>query len=114
MALVAGSGPVWAEGWALRAGDDALTEADARALTANRTLTFYDDGQARYLADGRYAWIYSEANGGGTATGHFTVRDDGAVCVALDNGRSRCDLYVRSAGRLVLITETGGRFPVRP
>ncbi|MEM8741116.1 MAG: hypothetical protein AAGE13_06415 [Pseudomonadota bacterium] len=112
-ALGALGSPAVADGWSLRIGDTALTASEAQVLTTDSTLTYYDDGQSRYYADGRYAWVYSAENGGASIPGRFEVRDDGAVCVEFDSGRARCDLFVRAGGRLVLITEAGDRFPVR-
>lgn len=101
-----------AQDWAIRDGDTRLTRAQAHDLTAGRTLVFYDDGQSKFSVGGSYSYTY--ANGGGTAFGQFTVLDDGQICIAYNNGFSRCDLYVRNKGRLVLLTEKGERFPVRP
>ena len=103
-----------AEEWKLRADDLPLTQDEARALTSDTTLSFYDDGQSRYFSDGRYTYTYSEKNGGGTAYGRFAVQDDGSVCVTYPNGFGRCDLYVMAGERLVLINQKGERYPVRP
>lgn len=99
--------------WPLRDGDVPLSRADLLELEG-RTLVFYDDGQSRYLPDGAYSYTYSSANGGGTAHGTYRIAEDGSICTDFRNGFSRCDLYVRSAGRLVLINEKGERYPVRP
>jgi hypothetical protein len=105
--------PVLAADWALRAGDEPLDRAALDAL-AGQTLTFYDDGRSMYSAGGSYSYTYSQANGGGTAFGTYRLAKDGSVCVAFRNGFSRCDLYVRNGDRLILITEAGERYPVRP
>lgn len=34
--------------------------------------------------------------------------------MTFDNGRDRSDKFVENAGRLVLLTDAGDRFPVRP
>lgn len=101
-----------AQAWALRDDDTLLTRDDVSELTAGRTLTFFDDGQSTFSVGGSYSYTY--ANGGGTAFGRFQVQDDGQVCIAYRNGFSRCDRYVRSLGKLVLLTEKGERFPIRP
>ncbi len=77
-------------------------------------LVFYDDGQAQFSPDGGYAYTLSDINGGATSFGTYQLSDDGVVCVTYENGLSRCDLYVKSGDRLVVITQEGGRFPVRP
>ena len=46
--------------------------------------------------------------------GRYTISDDSTVCIDFDNGFSRCDMYVRSGEKLVLLTEDGLRFPIRP
>ena len=99
--------------WSVRPGDLPLGPEELEAL-AGRTLTFYDDGQSRFSAGGAYSYTYSAANGGGTAFGTYSIAEDGSVCIAYRNGFSRCDLYVRSGERLILIDEKGDRYPVRP
>lgn len=105
--------PAMAAEWSLRSGDNPFTPEEAAALEG-RTLTFYDDGRSKYEAGGVYSYTYSEVNGGGTAWGEYRVMPDGSICVDFQNGFDRCDLFVRAGGRLVLITEDGERYPVRP
>lgn len=102
-----------AAGWNLREGDRPFDNAELAALPG-QSYRFYDDGRSDYGNEGNYSYTYSAANGGGTAWGHYHIAEDGSVCVTFENGRSRCDLYVRNEGRIVLITETGERYPVRP
>lgn len=110
-ALVIAARPVAAEEWNLRDTDIPLTSAQVAALTAGRTLTFHDDGQSKFSVSGAYSYTYG--NEGGTAFGRFTVEKDGRVCIDFTNGRQRCDLYVKSGGLLMMISERGDRFPVR-
>lgn len=100
-----------AQDWAELDGDTRMTGQALADLTNGHVLTFYDDGQSSYGADGSYSYTYA---GGDSATGRFSITDDGLVCVAFDNGRSRCDRFVQSRGRVVLLTAKGDRFPVRP
>ena len=103
--------PVAAEGWNLRDSDQVL-DADALARIADGgSLTYYDDGVSQFSAGGAYSYTY--ANNGGTAFGSFRVQTDGVICIDYRNGFSRCDLYVRNGGRLVLLTEDGERYPVK-
>ncbi len=106
------AGTAQAADWNLRAGDEPLAR-DALNGLAGRTLTFYDDGQSRYSAGGSYSYTYSKENGGGTAFGTYHIAEDGSICTEFRNGFSRCDLFVHSKGRLVLIDEKGNRYPVR-
>ena len=110
IALLALATPGFAADWPLRDGDVPLDPAAIDAL-AGRTLTFYDDGQSRYSAGGSYSYTYSS---GDSAFGTYDVADDGSICVTFRNGFGRCDLYVQNNGRLILITEDGERYPVRP
>lgn len=105
--------PASAADWRLRSGDRPFDQAELAALQG-QSYTFYDDGRSEYGPEGRYSYTYSAANGGGTVWGDYHIAEDGSVCVGFANGRSRCDLFVRNAGRVILITETGQRFPVRP
>ena len=91
--------------------DVALTREEVLALTHNRQVIFYEGGQSRYSVGGAYSYTYQ---GGGTAFGRFEVGQDGVVCIDFRNGRSRCDQFVHSHGRLVMITQSGDRFPIRP
>ena len=81
-------------------------------LIEGRTLTFFDNGQSKFSVGGAYSYTY--ANGGGTAFGAYDVAEDGTVCIAFRNGFGRCDRYVQSGGRVVMLTEKGERFPIRP
>lgn len=76
-----------------------------------RIVEFYDGGQAVFAMDGRYS--YSGGALGPPVTGVWQVHNDGLVCLRLDNGTARCDTFVRSADRLVVIDGSGTRIPVR-
>ncbi len=102
-----------AQEFALRAGDEVFDRAGLTAEVNGRTLVFFDDGQSKFSAGGAYSYTYSEVNGGSTQFGSFTVMDDGIICIVYRNGFDRCDMYVRSNGRLVVLTEEGDRYPVR-
>ena len=107
--LVAGAAQ--AEGFALRATDVVLDDAGLGLLADGARLTYFDDGVALFSAGGAYSYTY--ANDGGTAFGRFRVGDGGQICIDFRNGAARCDVYVRNAGRLTLLTEDGRRFPVK-
>ena len=100
-----------AQDWVTRQGDLLLDPAGLQAALIEQDIVFYDRGRSEYFSDGRYAYTY---DGGGTAHGTYSIREDSTVCVDFDNGFSRCDLFVRDGQRLVLITEKGERFPIRP
>lgn len=102
--------PAVAQGWAVRSGDEALTGAALRAVIEGQELVFFDDGRSKFSAGGSYSYTY--ANGGGTAFGAWRIDGD-AVCIAFRNGFARCDRYVRSGARVVMLTQKGERFPVR-
>lgn len=104
--------PVAAQSFDLRDGDERIARQEMTERLSGQTVRFFDDGASEYYADGRYTYTY--ANNGGTAYGYWRVEDEGAVCVEFVNGFSRCDLYVRNDGRLILLDEKGNRFPVRP
>lgn len=99
--LIAGSGFV-------QAADQALTEAQLEALIVGKTATFGDGGRATYRTNGTYQF----RAGSQVYRGKYTV-GDGMVCVLFDNGRSRCDRYVKSGNGYVLINQSGGRFPAK-
>ena len=111
VALVLLAAPALAQEWKLRDGDVPLEPGALAERLVGRTVTFYDDGQSYYFPDGRYTYTYA---GGGVAYGYFRLGEGGTVCVEFVNGFSRCDRYVRAGARLVLLTEDGERFPVRP
>ena len=101
-----------ADNWAVQETDKILSRDAVQALTTGRTMIFYDDGQSKYSAGGAYSYTYAS---GESAFGTYAIEDDGTVCIAYRNGFGRCDRYVESAsGRIVLLTQDGLRFPVRP
>jgi len=102
--------PVAAQDWNLRSTDEILSAEEIGASIIGRTLTFYDDGQSKFSAGGSYSYTY---DGGGTAFGTFEIGSGGVICISYPNGFSRCDKYVRSGDRVVVLTEDGERFPVR-
>lgn len=108
-ALLLLAGPLSAAEWPTKPGDVPLTSQELDAL-AGRTLTFHDDGQSKYSEGGAYSYTYSS---GDSAFGTYSIAEDGSVCIAFRNGFSRCDLYVRSGDRLILIDEKGDRYPVK-
>ncbi|MFK7836040.1 MAG: hypothetical protein AB8B60_07460 [Sulfitobacter sp.] len=92
--------------------DDApLSREDVIAMTKRDVVEFYEGGQSRYDPDGAYSYTYQS---GGTAFGAFEVGPDGVICIQFQNGRGRCDRFVRSHGRIVMITQSGDRYPIRP
>ncbi len=103
-----------AQDWALRDGDAPLDAAAVATRIVGTELHFYDDGLSRHHAGGSYSYTYSAQNGGGTAFGQFEVAADGTVCIRFRNGFDRCDRYVENGTRLVLLTEEGERYPIRP
>ncbi len=103
---------VQAGDWDVRQTDRPFEEHELAALPG-QSFVFFDDGEAAFGADGAYSYTYSAANGGGTLWGSYHIGPDGSVCIDFVNGFSRCDLYVHSGNRVVLITETGERYPVR-
>lgn len=109
--LLLGPLPVLSQDWALRDSDRILTQAEVAALTQGRTLVFYDDGQSKFSAGGAYSYTYAS---GDSAFGRYDVAADGTVCIAYRNGFARCDRYVDSGGGIVMLTEKGERYPLRP
>lgn len=102
---------LWAADFQLLKDDIALSREEVVEMTDRQVLTFYEGGKSRYSADGSYSYTYDQ---GATAFGDFTVGSDGVICIAYQNGRTRCDRFVRSHGRLVMLTEDGQRFAIRP
>ncbi|WP_300071872.1 hypothetical protein [uncultured Ruegeria sp.] len=102
--------PLWAAEWLTKPGDVPLNPEELDGL-AGRTLTFYDDGQSKFSAGGAYSYTYAS---GESAFGTYSIAEDGSVCIQYRNGFGRCDLFVRSSDRLILINAKGERYPVRP
>ena len=106
--------PATAQDWDIRPTDGRFDAEGVAAAVTARVLTFYDDGQSRFSPGGAYSYTYSAANGGSSQFGTWEAGEDGQIWIAYRNGLSRCDLYVEADGRLVVLTEDGGRYPVRP
>lgn len=105
------AGPAAAQDWATRAGDERLSAGELQAFLTAGAIRFYDGGRSEYGPGSSYAYVYADD---GRAEGRYRIGKDGAVCVDFANGFSRCDLFVRNAGRMVLIDRKGARFPVKP
>ncbi|MEM9577574.1 MAG: hypothetical protein AAF999_11245 [Pseudomonadota bacterium] len=103
--------PLSAAEWAFRDSDEILTREEVEVLTAGQTIVFYDEGRSKYSVGGSYSYTYAS---GESAFGQYSIAADGTVCIAYRNGFGRCDRYVRSGGRIILLTESGLRFPIRP
>ncbi|MEX0282223.1 MAG: hypothetical protein AB3N13_13650 [Arenibacterium sp.] len=100
----------FAQDWALRDGDVVFDQQALSALSEGAALTFFDDGTSRFSAGGSYSYTYAS---GESAFGRFEIGENGQICIQFRNGFGRCDTYVRNAGRIVLLTEKGERYPVR-
>lgn len=109
--LILVPGALWAQSWNLYANDTVLTEHEIATRIEGQTLVFYDNGQSVFGPDGGYSYTY---DGGGTSFGQYRVEGDGIICIDFENGWSRCDKYVRSDQRLILLTADGERYPIRP
>ena len=105
------SGPAMAADWKMRAGDKVFATEALQARLSGQTLVFFDDGRSVYGADGQYSYTYG---GGGTWEGRWTAGEDSAVCVTFVTEVTRCDRIVENAGKLVVLTDKGERFPVKP
>ncbi len=101
-----------AQDFQLRDSDTAVPVEALKARLSGQIISFYDDGKSEFYEDGRYTYTYGGE--GGTAYGYWKITADGTVCIDYVNGWSRCDMYVQSGDRLVLITDAGDRFPIRP
>ena len=99
-----------AEGWATRPGDSRFGAEELAAFLATHEVRFYDGGQSFYGPGDAYAYVY---DGGYRAEGRYRIEADGSVCVAFENGFSRCDLYVRAGSRVLVIDQKGDRYPLR-
>ncbi len=109
--LICAASPVLAQDWNLRKADILLDRAGAEALTAGNTLTFIGDGEARYSVGGSYSYTFEDDSD--TVFGLFRIEPDGRICVDFRDGYRRCDFYVVNDSVLLMLTEKGGRFPVR-
>jgi len=105
------AGGAQAQDWALRDGDTSLDSAAIEAQVIGQKIVFYDNGESRFSPGGAYSYTYYQ---GGTAYGVFRVEADGVICIDYRNGFGRCDKYVRNGDALVLLTESGERYPIRP
>jgi hypothetical protein len=109
--LILVSPSAFAGEWDVRDGDRLLSRDEVDALTAGRTIAFYDDGRSKYSVGGAYSYTYAS---GESAYGRYAIAEDGTVCVYYRNGFDRCDRFVENGDRIVLLTEKGLRFPIRP
>lgn len=95
----------------IRTSDQLMDAAQMGQLLNGQQIEFFDGSKSHYASDGTYYYTYTDD--GPEWTGRFKVSDNSRVCVDFDNGSSRCDQFVISGDRVVLVTEDGLRFPVR-
>ena len=96
-----------------RPSDTLLDGVGMSEWVIGQTHEFFDGGRSFFSISGIYTYTYAD---GGVAYGTWEMPQDGSdgvVCTHFRHGFSRCDRYVQSNGRLLLITEDGERFPVR-
>lgn len=74
-------------------------------------MTYSDNSTARFSPEGSYS--YTDRNGLIVDFGSFDLARNGQVCVDIQNGYRRCNLFVRRNGILIMLRDKGGRFPVR-
>lgn len=94
-----------------RPSDVTFTEQGLESLITDAMVRFQDGSVAEYFRDRNY--VYTAGDGRTSYHGTWEVYDGGQVCVRFDNGFARCDTYVRSANKMVLILASGDRYPVR-
>ncbi|MGP1356703.1 hypothetical protein [Roseicyclus sp.] len=104
--------PVVAQTLDTRPGDALIPVADLDARLRGRELVYFDGGVSHFYNDGRYTYAY-DGGAGGYAYGYFEIEAESTVCVRFITGAARCDAMVENAGRLILITAAGDRFPIR-
>ena len=104
--------PAVAQSVDTRSHDTLIPASDLDDLLRGQELIFFDDGVSHFYNDGRYTYAY-DLGEGGYAYGYFEITDDSTVCVDFITGAARCDALVENDGRLILITGSGDRFPVR-
>jgi hypothetical protein len=90
--------------------DEKFDQTALTELLVGKTITFYDKGQSDFQPDGKYSYTYFE---GDSAYGEFLIGNDSSVCIAFENGFSRCDTYVMNNDRLVMIATDGERYPIK-
>lgn len=105
--------PLAAQDYAMRASDTVPSAADLSSLILDRDLEYFDGGTSRYNADGTYAWTFGENNGGETHPGTHRFGDNATLCITYETGAERCDMFVQSGERLVLLSDDGQRYPIR-
>ncbi|MCT4556685.1 MAG: hypothetical protein N4A61_01370 [Pelagimonas sp.] len=103
---------LFAQDYPMRAGDVRIAPDALEKRLSGRDLIYYDNGRSRYYDDGRYSYTFDGDTAESTG-GYWTVTPAGLVCAEFITGQSRCDLFVENAGRLVLIDQTGARYPVK-
>lgn len=103
--------PGFSADWNIRPWDEIMELDEVQTRLVGQDVLFMDGSIASYGSDGRYIYTYIS---GRKFEGDYQIRDDGSVCIDFDEGQKRCDFYVLHGERLVLIAETGRRFPVAP
>ena len=99
-----------ANGWTLKPGEVPMTLAELALRLDGQVMRFYDGGRSEYGPGNTYAHVFSDD---ARVPGTYRITDTGEVCIDFENGATRCDFYVQSGNRTILIDEKGDRYPVR-
>ncbi|MGB0659532.1 MAG: hypothetical protein ACPGNV_05065 [Mangrovicoccus sp.] len=95
----------------LRPNDSFLTQDGIKTRLVGRRVTYKDKSASVYYKNGSYEYYAHED--AEPKPGRYKLYDHGMICVTFKKGGARCDTYVRSVKKLVLITAGGTRYPVR-
>lgn len=81
---------------------------EIKAYISGKVIEF-SDGWATYKADGGYEY-YIRANGT-KVLGQWSIQGNRA-CIDFNTGGSRCDQYLKDAGKIALKNSRGTSYPV--
>jgi hypothetical protein len=88
------------------------TEEEIAAAFIGKMVEFSDGGVARYDADGRYTFTFSDFWNNDRTTGRYSIRPS-TICVKFDNGFSRCDTIYADNGKFTLVNKDDKSFDLR-
>ena len=92
------------------AQDTTFQGSDLFNILSGQTIEFFDASMASYGADGTYEYRYRPED---PVWRGIWDAEGAEVCVTFENGFARCDTFIRSGDRLVMVIADGTRFPVK-
>lgn len=94
----------------MRPNETYYTIFGLKKLLVGQMVSFENGATVEFQDNGDY--VFTPSGGGDAKEGRYVFGKHGMVCAKLDDGRSRCDTFVRSDRYTYALTSAGVRWKV--